>query len=435
MITRIAATGMCMVLILSILVSPAGAQPPTLYAGSASSTGSAGSAGVDMQAGDTSLSGLQDQPDAVCPPGNRCFADVFPDSAFYEFVNRIYQQDLVAGYACGEPGEPCDPEGRPYYRPGANVTRQQMAKFIDNARRLPEIHIETESQYTPIYISNTNTTAIEVRTVNGVGLSSRSVNHVGVEGVSDTGIGTYGESASAEGIYGFSTNGRGVLGASPNGTGVYGEALSGPGVNGKSSSGNGVVGFNETGTGYGVLGYSAGDRAGQFLGNVQVTGSLSKGAGSFKIDHPLDPTNKYLYHSFVDSPDMLNIYRGTVALDSKGEARVTMPDWFEALNRDFDYQLTAVGAPGPNLYIAEEIAGNSFKIAGGAPNAKVSWQVTGTRHDPYANANRIPVEEDKTADERGKYLHPTEWGQPESLGVNYEKQQQIEGADLDQTEP
>ena len=112
-----------------------------------------------------------------------------------------------------------------------------------------------------------------------------------------------------------------------------------------------------------------------------------------------------------------------------------MPDWFEALNRDFDYQLTAVGAPGPNLYIAEEIAGNSFKIAGGAPNSRVSWQVTGTRHDAYANANRIPVEEDKTADERGKYLHPIEWGQPESMDVNYEKQQQIEGADQDQTKP
>jgi hypothetical protein len=439
MITRIAATGMCLALILSIIVYPAGAQPHPPYAGSASDPISTG------MTGDASRPGKQGQPGATCPAGGQCFADVLPGSGFYDFVNRIYWQGLVTGYACGGPGEPCDPEGRPYYRPGATVTRQQMAKFIDNARRLPEIHIETETHYTPIYVSNTNTTAIEVRTVNGIGLSSLSINFAGVEGTSDTGIGVYGQANSGDGINGASHTGRGVQGVSDAGigvegfsdanTGVEGASEIGAGVNGGSVSGNGVVGFNETGTGYGVLGYSAGNRAGLFLGNVQVTGNLSKGAGSFKIDHPLDPANKYLYHSFVESPDMLNIYRGTVALDSEGEARVTMPDWFEALNRDFDYQLTAVGAPGPDLYIAEEIAGNSFKIAGGAPNSKASWQVTGTRHDPYANANRIPVEEDKTPDERGTYLHPTEWGQPESLGVNYEKQQQIEGAAQDRNKP
>lgn len=50
---------------------------------------------------------------------------------------------------------------------------------------------------------------------------------------------------------------------------------------------------------------------------------------------------------------------------------MTLPEWFETLNRDFRYQLTAVGAPGPNLYVAEEISGNHFKIAGGQPGAKV----------------------------------------------------------------
>ena len=45
-------------------------------------------------------------------------------------------------------------------------------------------------------------------------------------------------------------------------------------------------------------------------GNLDVTGTISKGGGTFKIDHPLDPTNKYLYHSFVESPDMMNIYNG-----------------------------------------------------------------------------------------------------------------------------
>src|ERR1035437_3569359 len=78
-------------------------------------------------------------------------------------------------------------------------------------------------------------------------------------------------------------------------------------------------------------------------GNVSINGSLSKGGGSFKIDHPLDPANKDLYHSFVESPDMMNIYNGSATTDSQGTAFVTLPDWFETLNRDFRYQLTVIG--------------------------------------------------------------------------------------------
>jgi hypothetical protein len=140
-------------------------------------------------------------------------------------------------------------------------------------------------------------------------------------------------------------------------------------------------------------------------GNLNVNGNLSKSSGTFKIDHPLDPANKYLYHSFVESPDMMNIYNGVVLLDKHGKAIVDLPDYFEALNQDFRYQLTAVGAPGPNLYVAKEIAGNKFIIAGGKPGAKVSWQVTGIRHDAYADAHRVVPEEDK-GKERGTYLHP-----------------------------
>jgi hypothetical protein len=107
---------------------------------------------------------------------------------------------------------------------------------------------------------------------------------------------------------------------------------------------------------------------------------------------------------------MMNVYNGNIVLDDQGEALVTLPDWFEALNRDFRYQLTAIGGPGPNLYVAQEIAGNQFQIAGGAPGLKVSWQVTGIRQDPYAEAHRIPVEEDKPQKEKGAYLHPEEYG-------------------------
>jgi len=154
-------------------------------------------------------------------------------------------------------------------------------------------------------------------------------------------------------------------------------------------------------------------------GNLSVGGNLSKKGGSFKVDHPLDPANKYLYHSFVESPDMMNIYNGVVSLDGQGEAMVELPEYFGALNRDFRYQLTPIGEPGPNLYIAEEIQNNQFKIAGGAPSAKVSWQVTGIRQDVWANAHRIPVEVEKDPQDRGHYLSPELYGQPATAGIGY----------------
>ena len=144
-------------------------------------------------------------------------------------------------------------------------------------------------------------------------------------------------------------------------------------------------------------------------GNVSIAGNLSKGSGSFKIDHPLDPANKYLSHSFVESPDMMNIYNGNVELDEDGEAWVDLPEWFGALNRDFRYQLTCIGGQAL-VYVAEEISNNRFKIAGGTQGLKVSWQVTGVRQDPYAETHRIQVEEDKPADKRGSYLHPDAYG-------------------------
>ena len=153
----------------------------------------------------------------------------------------------------------------------------------------------------------------------------------------------------------------------------------------------------------------------QVVGNAIITGNLTKGGGSFKINHPLDPANKYLYHSFVESPDMKNIYDGVAVLDERGAATVTMPEWFEALNQDFRYQLTCIGGFAP-VYIGQEVSGNQFKIAGGRPGMKVSWQVTGVRHDAYANANRIKTEERKPLNERGAYLHPELFDQPAKKG-------------------
>jgi hypothetical protein len=259
-----------------------------------------------------------------------------------------------------------------------------------------------------------------------------------VDGVDDgVGYGVSGKSSKGAGY--------GVYGESDSfGYGVYGKSNITAGVNGSSQKGVGVIGGSHDG--FGVVansGNSAGlycnssyDYAAVLNGKVKITGNLEKAGGSFKIDHPLDPANKYLCHSFVESPDMKNVYDGVVVLDRKGKAEIELPDWFGILNKDFRYQLTAIGAPGPNLYIAEEISkanttanydskssnknsNSRFKIAGGTSGMKVSWQVTGIRKDPWANANRIQVEEDKPAKEQDCYIYPDLYGQPEEKGISH----------------
>jgi len=241
-------------------------------------------------------------------------------------------------------------------------------------------------------------------------LNSNASGGVGVWGQSNRSRGVYAQGYDV-GAYGYGTNGYGLYGYSSATTSGY------AGVGGHAAGTSGAV--------YGIKGScntaaNASCLAGYFAGPVYVSGMLTKAGGGFKIDHPIDPQNQYLYHSFVESPDMKNIYDGSLVLDAEGKAWVELPDWFEALNRDFRYQLTAVGGPGPNLFIAQKIQNNRFQIAGGTSGLEVSWQVTGIRRDAYANAHRIPVEEDKSAEQQGTYLNPDAFGQPESLGANLE---------------
>lgn len=303
--------------------------------------------------------------------------------------------------------------------------------------------------------------------VGGVGVLGSSDTYYGVSGSSKGG----GSTTDSAGVAGFTSStsylDAGVLGKGPNGIiglatnaikdNIYGNAgVYGSGSNGSDLYGNGVYGVSDGGTGvsgyasaggtgvsgvsYGTYswgGYFYGDNtgvfvenfggtglyvysdtiAGQFDGNVNVNGTLTKSGGSFKIDHPLDPANKYLSHSFVESPDMKNVYDGVVTLDANGEATVTLPTWFDTLNTDFRYQLTPIGAPSPNLHIAAEINNLSFTIAGGVAGMKVCWQVTGIRQDAWAKAHRIPVEQNKSASERGHYLHPDLYGQRSDLDI------------------
>ncbi len=297
--------------------------------------------------------------------------------------------------------------------------------------------------------------------------SATTGNAVGVSGnsVATSGVGVWGTASSQTGTtYGvlglsYSTTGRGVVGNAANSTGVnygvYGKSISSDGIgvygyaDSSTGSNRGVYGRSDSSGGIGAYGYassfsgvnygvygdtnSASGYAGYFAdrvkiaGNLEVVGTLSKSAGTFKIDHPLDPENRTLSHSFVESPDMMNVYNGNIILDENGAATVELPDYFQALNQDFRYQLTPIGGFAP-LYIAQEIADNRFQIAGGAAGLKVSWQVTGIRHDAYAEAHRIVVEEDKSPSERGTYLSPEAFGQPASRGVNYALEQAQDAA-------
>src|SRR5262249_3090465 len=273
-----------------------------------------------------------------------------------------------------------------------------------------------------IEATNTASGGIGMISQGGAGIAGTSggTGVVAVGGHGDLGgNGEGGAGLSAIGAGSNSAAGPGVVGSGGNslsqahgGDGLQGFGGIGAGPGKRSGSGLLAISgqaFNGAATGF----------AGNFVGDVQVSGNLSKNGGSFKIDHPLDPENKYLYHSFVESPDMMNIYNGNIKLDTNGEAVVELPDWFSNLNRDFRYLLTAIGAPSPTLHIAEEVANNRFRIAGGAPGMKVSWQVTGIRQDAWANAHRIPVEELKTEGEEGHYLHPELYDQPEEKSVEW----------------
>lgn len=247
------------------------------------------------------------------------------------------------------------------------------------------------------------------------GVSNPDVNAIFGTGNQDLGV--YG-SANTAGVMGASVAGIGVVGYNKNSSFAATTGIGNTyGIYGNSQT---VGGATVPGTRYGIYGFASGaatNYAGYFSGNVQVTGSIAKGSGTFKIDHPLDPENKYLNHSFVESPDMMNIYNGNIVTDTSGNATVMLPDYFEALNMDFRYQLTVIGTFAQAI-VAEEITNNSFTIKTDQPNVKVSWQVTGVRHDKYAEAHRVVPEVEKEPEFKGRYLHAAEWGKDASLNID-----------------
>jgi hypothetical protein len=281
---------------------------------------------------------------------------------------------------------------------------------------------------------------------------TNSAGGVGVAGISDSGDGVRAFSTSGNGLSAFTTSGNNTAVFGENtgqgGVGVTGISESGDGVRAVSTSGNGLSAFtssggvavfgSNTGTGAAVVGTCnpgsaltndavvgilpaeafgsaihgiGGTNAGLFDGHVQingpldVTGDLTCPSKHFLIDHPCDPLNKYLAHCSVESEEMVNIYSGNVRSNEIGVAMVVLPDYIEALNQDFRYQLTVIGTFA-HAIVAEEIADNRFVIKTDKSHVKVSWQVTGIRRDAYAKAHPIIVEREKPASEKGRFLYP-----------------------------
>lgn len=216
--------------------------------------------------------------------------------------------------------------------------------------------------------------------------------------------GIYAEASSNTECYGLFAKAS----MTPSG-GAAAEAIRGEAVVATSGVNYGVTAFASGGSSnygvYAVGGSSGSGYAGYFAGDLRTTGTLSKSAGSFRIDHPLDPANKYLQHSFVESPDMMNIYNGNVVTDALGHATIVLPEYFESLNIEFRYQLTVIGTFAQAI-VQEKVRDNKFTISTDKPYVEVSWQVTGIRNDPYAARHRIEVEVPKQGVEAGTLLHP-----------------------------
>lgn len=125
-------------------------------------------------------------------------------------------------------------------------------------------------------------------------------------------------------------------------------------------------------------------------GNVSIVGALSKGSGSFKIDHPLEEKKDthHLVHSFVESPQANNIYRGKVQL-LNGSATINLDEestmtegTFILLNRDIH---TYTSNESDWDAVRGSVEGNILTIEcqNSESDAIVSWLVIGERHDQH----------------------------------------------------
>lgn len=288
--------------------------------------------------------------------------------------------------------------------------------------------------------------SFETNSPNGAGVVGRGKaatgDSYGVFGISDstTGIGVYATataSADSVGVYAQCGAGGTAIYATSNsnienGFGIYAQSYS-------TDSGNAVRGYvpsptatrakglygiieSDKSNNYGVLGQGQGTTS---WGVYAFGNSGATGTKSFRIDYPLDPTNKYLLHYSTESPTPQNFYTGNVVTDSQGKAWVTLPEYFHEINVNFKYQLTVVDNTENNQFVqvkvAREIANGKFLVMSSAPNTKVSWRVDADRNDLFVRAQKPKDVVMKEPEERGKYQSPELYGKPKSAGSFYEE--------------
>jgi hypothetical protein len=223
--------------------------------------------------------------------------------------------------------------------------------------------------------------------------------------------GTGGAFTGNDGLYavGILANGTGVIGGGNNLSTTSSLTLG----SGGAFTGNafGVYGKSNNTTGSGLWGVGVIGDGVQF-GVFSLTNLGANGTKSFIIDHPLDPENKFLKHYSMESPEVINFYRGNITLDANGNGTVELPDYFTSINTNYSYTLTPIGSPSVT-YIAEEIDENgTFKIAGGNSGQKISWYVYAERNDVNIKNNDFStaIEVQKNASQKGKYLNPAAYG-------------------------
>jgi trimeric autotransporter adhesin len=243
------------------------------------------------------------------------------------------------------------------------------------------------------------------------------------------GIDSYGGNSSGLGGNGIVATGGGgeFLSDGVGGSGIIGTGAIGgsdEGVDGDGGFFTGGNSDNYMNAGDGISATAGSGWAGYFVGDVVATGYILGGYVQAEIDHPLDPANKYLAHASVGSSEMMNLYTGNITTDSAGYATVQLPDWFEVVNTDFRYQLTAIGQFAQAI-IAHKIANHQFQIRTNAPNVEVSWQVTAVRQDAYAKAHPFVVEPEKEGKLRGYYIHPELYGAPPQRQIEWARHPQL----------
>ena len=125
-------------------------------------------------------------------------------------------------------------------------------------------------------------------------------------------------------------------------------------------------------------------------GSVTIGGALSKGSGSFKIDHPLESKKDthYLVHSFIEGPQADLIYRGTATLSS-GTATINIDTVSGMTDGTFVALNTGVQCFTNNesgwTAVKGSVSGNTLTITAqdNSCTDTISWMVIGERQDPH----------------------------------------------------